>query len=385
MKKIFFLIDSYADLGFLYESLRINSVCKLVVYNKFLYEDLLKKYKEKDIIFIDLFGSGYKKILIKIRKIFLNLFIKDLRYQIIKELYKIDKQNKPNLWVTDTINFLSDVKTYNSKCAILHGLPFKNFFLCRNLLKYDYVFLPGKYHLNKLIHFKKKYSTSNTKFIISTSVKIIPYLKKNLFIKKNKYFDLLKLNIKKKTVLFCPTHDAFCNNRFFPSRFGSQFDRLINLADLVVNKLNLNFIIKLHHYHYKYLDNKILNSLKTWENLYIFKSNKDFDSTESKNIFYYSDILITDTSGSGVIGAFLNKKIIFMEPDKNFNWQNADISKNMRPGFICKDFKDLQYSLRQYLKKDKIFETKKLNFVRKIFYKDNNYLNNIKKSILSIS
>ena len=135
----------------------------------------------KDIIFIDLFGSGYKKILIKIRKIFLNLFIKDLRYQIIKELYKIDKQNKPNLWVTDTINFLSDVKTYNSKCAILHGLPFKNFFLCRNLLKYDYVFLPGKYHLNKLIHFKKKYSTSNTKFIISTSVKIIPYLKKNLF------------------------------------------------------------------------------------------------------------------------------------------------------------------------------------------------------------
>jgi hypothetical protein len=57
----------------------------------------------------------------------------------------------------------------------------------------------------------------------------------------------------------------------------------------------------------------------------------------------------------------------------------------MRPGFICKDFKDLQYSLRQYLKKDKIFETKKLNFVRKIFYKDNNYLNNIKKSILSIS
>jgi hypothetical protein len=58
--------------------------------------------------------------------------------------------------------------------------------------------------------------------------------------------------------------------------------------------------------------NKILNSLKTWENLYIFKSNKDFDSTESKNIFYYSDILITDTSGSGVIGAFLNKKIIFM-------------------------------------------------------------------------
>jgi CDP-glycerol glycerophosphotransferase (TagB/SpsB family) len=147
---------------------------------------------------------------------------------------------------------------------------------------------------------------------MSTSVKIIPYLKTNLFIKKNKYFDLLKLNIKKKTVLFCPTHDAFYNNRFFPSRFGSQFDKLINLADLVVNKLNLNFIIKLHHYHYKYLDNKILNSLKTWENLYIFKSNKDFDSTESKNIFYYSDILITDTSGSGVIGAFLNKKIIFM-------------------------------------------------------------------------
>jgi len=385
MKKIFFLLDSYVDLGFLHQSLRFNCECKLVVYNKFLYEELLKKYKEKDIIFIDLFGSGYKKILIKIRKIFLNIFIKDSRYQITKELYKIDKQNKPNLWVTDTINLLSDVKICNYKCAILHGLTFKNFFLCRNLLKYDYVFLPGKYHLNKLINFKKKYSKSNTKFIISTSVKIIPYLKKNLFITKNKYFDLLKLNIKKKTVLFCPTHDAFYNNRFFPSRFGSQFDKLINLADLVVNKLNLNFIIKLHHYHYKYLDNKILNSLKTWENLYIFKSNKDFDSTESKNVFYYSDILITDTSGSGVIGAFLNKKIIFMEPDKNFNWQNADISKHMRPGFICKDFKDVQYSLNQYLKKDKIFETKRLNFVKKIFYKDNNYLNNIKKNILSIS
>jgi len=45
----------------------------------------------------------------------------------------------------------------------------------------------------------------------------------------------------------------------------------------------------------------------------------------------------------------------------------------------------LQYSLHQYLKKDKIFETKRLNFVKEIFYKDNNYLNNIKKKILSIS
>jgi hypothetical protein len=384
MSKIFFLLDSYSDLGFLYENLKSSQECKIVVYNKYLYEHLLKK-NNKNIIFIDLYGSGYKKIFVKLRNFFIKLIIKNPKYQITKELLKIEKENNPDLWICDTVDLLSDIAVSGNKCTFLHSVPFKRMFLSENLLKYNYVFLPGNYHLNKIIHFQKKYLESRTKFFVTTSIKIIPYLKKELFIKKNEYFKILKIDPKKKTVVFCPTHDAFFNNSFFPKKFGDQFEILSILSDLVVNKLNCNFIIKLHHYHYKYLDNEILYLLKRKKNLHIFKSNKDFDSVNSKNIFFHSDILITDTSGVGTIGAFLNKKIIFMEPDKMFDWNTADIPKVMRPGSVCKKYKDLEYSLYQYLKNDKIYTKKRLSFVKRIFYKNFNYIDDISNKILSIS
>ena len=64
-------INSY----FLYEDLKNSFICKLVVYNKLFYEKLLKKHKKKNIIFIDLFGSGYRKIFIKVKNFFSKILI----------------------------------------------------------------------------------------------------------------------------------------------------------------------------------------------------------------------------------------------------------------------------------------------------------------------
>lgn len=369
MKKIFFLADSLVDLKYFYFILIKKFDVYWVVYNKYLYLELIKLgVKKKKIFFI-------KRIFIYnfIFKIF-NFLRKDVDHlYVLKKIERIDIKYKPDLWITDTGNILSKIKVVNKKSTLKHSTPYKKFFLSENIFNYDYIFLPGKYHYNRILEFyKKKISALKKKLFIITSPKIIPYLKNSK--SKISFLKSKKLDPSKLTVLLATTHNAFKNNRFVPNNFGDQFVFLKNISELITKELNCNFIIKLHHYHYKYLRNLYRYNLYHNQNLYIFKPNANYDSVESVDVINSSDIIITDTSGVGPIGIFLDKKIIFLEPDKPFDWKSSDLKKNMRPGIIALSFTQLSDAILAYKKNINLFRKERSLFSKKVFHLDKKFI-----------
>ena len=202
---------------------------------------------------------------------------------------------------------------------------------------------------------------------------------------------LKKNNLSKnrKNILFAPSYNAFGPNRFLPNFFGDQIKAIQEISDFVNFKLNCNFIIKLHHYHYKFLKNVEIKKIKNKKNNMLFESKNLYDIERSKNIIRLSDIIITDTSGVAGIGIFLGKKMIFLEPDTHldsvFNWSDADIESNLRPGYVCKKHGDLFEALKKYSKSKDVFSKKRKKFVQRVFFKYNkNACFKISKSIKKI-
>ena len=120
-------------------------------------------------------------------------------------------------------------------------------------------------------------------------------------------------------------------NRFLPKSFGDQFKAINQISDYANNVLNCNFIIKLHHYQHSLLKSEGLKKIAKKKNNMVFQSAIFHDIDESEDVIRLSDIIITDTSGVGILGVFLDKKIIYLEPDPPFNWQDSDIKSDFQP------------------------------------------------------
>ena len=78
--------------------------------------------------------------------------------------------------------------------------------------------------------------------------------------------------------------------------------------------------------------------------------------------FFHSYIVITDTSGVGPLCCYLDKKMIYLNPDMSFNWDTSDIEKKMRPGFILNQIDETNQILKEYTNKPYLFSEE-----RKIF------------------
>ena len=46
------------------------------------------------------------------------------------------------MWLTDTGNILSSIRTSGIKATFKHSVPYKKYFLSKNIFLYDYVFIP---------------------------------------------------------------------------------------------------------------------------------------------------------------------------------------------------------------------------------------------------
>ena len=124
--------------------------------------------------------------------------------------------------------------------------------------------------------------------------------------------------------------------------------------------------------------------MNDFKNVHIFKSNKNFDSLDSEEVFFQSDFVITDTSGVGPLCCYLDKKIIYLNPDPPFDWNTSDIEKDMRPGFILNKLSNTSEIFDQYIKTPEAFNLERKKFTESIFkYLDENNLDvlicNIKK------
>ena len=290
MKKIVIVADSTADLLRLSLRLKKNFEIVWLTYHKEVYKEL-KKLNFKKIYLCNL----TKKINIKfffrdfIQKIFdkISNILRLKRIEgFLEKIEYIEKKENPFCFITDTFNLLKFYNTNKLKLCFGHSVTHKNFFLDEtHLTNYDYLFLPGKYHLKRMKKYFSLNYTDNLKVL--GSIKISPSMKKNINIKKFNRKIKLKYNF---NVLFAPTHDAHDlpnKVKFFPKKYGDQIKNLEKLA-IFLDKLKANLIIKLHHYHLSQIPSEIF---KKYKNVYIFKSGNLFDTKESSNFISHSDII----------------------------------------------------------------------------------------------
>ena len=102
-------------------------------------------------------------------------------------------------------------------------------------------------------------------------------------------------------------------------------------------------------------------------------------------MFCIGDIIITDTSGVGPLCCFLDKMMIYLDPDEHFDWSSADIEKKLRPGFLMNSINELSNILLAYKKDNYLYKKERSNFNEKIFrYKLLDDLNIIDKQIKKI-
>ena len=373
-KKLAFVADSIVNLFKLYEYLRDKYEIIWIVHHEDIAFDLKKRgVNLNSIFYVNPYGFLNKKFFpfLLIRKI-LNLFLNVLvRKILVHKINNISEHFRPNLWITDS-GILSEVKTLSPKCTFKHSITYKRHYLGDNISNFDYVFLPGLYHLNRIqnIHPKK---INKNKLIVTGSLKVSNYVNKaelDLF-EKQEFHTKNNLSIENKNVLFAPTHDAHSPGRFLPNSFGNQFEAIEKISNFVNDKLNCNFIIKLHHYQSNLLKKKIFKQISDKKNNMVFDLAKFHDVDESENVIRISDIIITDTSGVGPIGIFLGKSIIFLEPEISFNWKVADLESNLRPGFICKQLEEVYVALKKYLNSQDLFLEQRKDFVEKVFFQHN--------------
>ena len=333
-KNIIFFAYSAVDLMGLYEVLVPKYNIIWVVYYKDVYE-FLKKKNIENVYFLNLsfkiFSSN--NFFIKLIKSFVSFFnIKIKNKKFYGDLQNIEKKYNPIIIFTDTGQPLSNYKTKSLKVNTKHSVPYKKYFLGDVNFKYDHVLLPGRYHEQRIkeVH---KITNADNKFKVVGNIKLSPYLKNKNFDRKN-FMNSLNLDQEKINVLFAPSWDAhgrdfFGRYRILPKTFGDQSEALMKLAKEVIS-LNCNFIIKLHHFSYFYLKNKVFKNLNIEKGCFVFKNSAYHDVEESNNILNVSDILITDTSGISTTGIFLKKKIIFLNPyDTRFNWFYYDIENDL--------------------------------------------------------
>ena len=388
-KSIYFLADSTVDLRFVYDLLKKNYNVAWVYYNKNLKSELLNlKYCKSDLILLN--KNSLTLLLKKIfNKIFGKFFFLKINFEeeILKNINLLDKRDKPDLWITDTGKLLAEIKLGCPKVTFKHSVTYKKYFLEENIFQYDYVFIPGEYHYNRIESYypDRKYELK-TKLLISPNTKILPYLKlKNNLDYKNIFYEKLNLDKNKKTVVLAPTHDSFFGGRFLPKKFDEETLALEKICKIITKEFNYNFVIKLHHYHFNKLKNEKFNFLKSLDNVCVFDSNKDYDSQNSEQVFCIGDIIITDTSGVGPLCCFLDKMMIYLDPDEHFDWSSADIEKKLRPGFLMNSINELSNILLAYKKDNYLYKKERSNFNEKIFrYKLLDDLNIIDKQIKKI-
>ena len=371
-RDIIFLADSSVNLIELYNQLNIKFNIIWIVYYKSVYE-ILKNANIKNVYLTNLSFNFLEKktFVIKIIKFLLNFFgIKFRNFKLHNFLKELELKYSPALIITDTGDLLADYKTNIVKISLKHSVPYKKYYLHKNNLKYNYIYFPGSYHLER---FKKFHNFENDNKLIVTGNTKISYFLENKEFDKKYFLKTLDLEENKINVTFAPSWDAHGKDflgkfRFLPKCFGDQTVALKVIADQLKN-INCNFIIKLHHYSYSYLKNKISKKIHNNQNCYIFNSGDHHDIDESNKIFLLSDIIITDVSGVASTSIFLGKKLIFLNPEKNFDWSAADIEKEYRPGFICNNSKEIIDSIKFYLNNKDPFIDKKKKFIEKMFYK----------------
>jgi len=160
----------------------------------------------------------------------------------------------------------------------------------------------------------------------------------------------LGLNKGLKTVLYAPTYNIFGKGNLFPKSFGKLYETFENFCK-EVQRLNINLIIKLHPLSVHLIRDKKLRQIAEKHNIAFVNSNADLylDNFLDK-LVQITDVLISSVSGIIVDFMFMDKPIIYLDPDEDdFKWQEADLPKEFRAGCVVDSMSELISKLKTTL------------------------------------
>jgi|TARA_B100001964_G_scaffold27258_1_gene27314 hypothetical protein len=373
---IIFIADSATMLLEL-DRLLINNINVIwVVHYDSLYKELISYGVDRDRIkLIDLrFPFINRPLLIKkiMNRIF-HYFFKErtIEYYFQDIARKLNKKYNPIFYLTDTSKLLSRIHTATPKATILHSVPYKHHYLNSHNLNYDIFFLPGNYHKKRLRQYYPEVNFSKNQLEIIGNLKLSPFINKKTLDNDSRYklLESYGLNPNWPLVLYAPTHDAFEGDSFFPDEFKGQYEKLEEYAEFL-EKNKFNLILKFHYVMVNNFESKEVKKILSKKNTSLFKTIKNHNSLDGggNDLLIASDIVVGDTSGILTTATYLDKKLIFIEPGKLFDWNKADIEKELRPGYVCTTFDNLLDATIAYMTKDEFIQ-KRAEFRDKVFYK----------------
>jgi len=387
---IVFIADSTTMLLEL-DQLLINDVNIIwVVYHEPVYKELIKYGVESERVkYFNLsFPFITRPLLIKkiLNRVFNFLFGKEraVDYYFQHIVNNLKKKYNPRFYLTDTCRLISKVDTVSPKATVMHSVPYKNFYLSLDNLNYDILFLPGNYHKKRIEKYFSSLNFSQNQLEVIGNLKLSSFVNKKTLSEKfrGKLLESYGLNPKWPLVLYAPTYDAFDGDKFFPDEFKGQYKRLEEYAEFL-EKNEFNLILKFHHYMECNFKSKNIEKIISKNNTSLFKTIKNHDTLDGgDDLLMASDIVIGETSGVLTTAIYLDKKIIFIEPGRQFDWSAADIEKKLRPGYVCRTFDDLLGATSDYIIKDE-FVKQRAEFNDRVFYnKEINAYTQLRSSIL---
>jgi CDP-glycerol glycerophosphotransferase (TagB/SpsB family) len=274
--------------------------------------------------------SRYDQTNIKINQQKFNSFS---YFSIILKLIKVD------CWVSsnsDRIPSLIKTKYVSTD----HGIPIKAFTgkkkisHTQTLNKY-YHLLPGPqtYDFYRNYYKIKKNQLYLTGYARNDALFNTNFKEKKIFFKK------LKIDYKKKTLLYAPTWSHNNSSKYkkglFPEKWGNEkiiLEEIIKFS----KKKNINLIIRLHKYHDFIWTDEKEKLVSKFKNIAKVSSASHPDSIL---FLKYTDILLTDYSSIYNDFLILNRPIIFIK--NNPKIFKKFINKNF-PGPRIEKFKDLK-------------------------------------------
>lgn len=297
--------------------------------------------------------------------------------------FELEQKVCPDIWITDNSSRLSRIEKNCMWVQAFHSFCYKTYNFHSSLINFDLLLLPGKYHYNE-------YLRRMSPPLISDQLAVTGFPKLDLL--SSKYVNSLnysryELDPEKPTVLYAPTWGGTTidgtnwHSLFWPRWQPSE---QIPILECFLQSLSskCNIIIKLHHCCPVDIKETAKKLSLQYHALWIDDSfSLIHDPFELMKI---SDCLISDMSGIIPEFLFLNKPVVFIDPDVSNVWDSSSIPSEMRPGPVVTSIDDLISCVEKAIQSPKEYFADERHQFLKYFFEYNDYSSaqRAKKAIL---
>lgn len=383
--RVGFLIESDFVLKFYYSELRKHADCWWGITDSDVFKEMevdtdkivykncrstLRDFKLSIYPKLDRRFKSRKKsrILTGINSINDNSFFKNVflcSYK--KKVQKLKDKIRPDIWISDCYGLLDYTRKDTYWVQTLHAITIKKYVINPLLLKYDLILLPGKFHERLIIN---RFGAD-----IKNKLRIIGWPRHDGLINNsyNKREILTKLGLTPdcKTVLYAPSWPGYDRSDFFIRWFDKTEIVFENLCKYCKAK-KLNLIVKLHPTAWNMISNKRIRKIARKYGVYLLPDRKSYITIDPNPYLFVSDVLISDVSGIVHEYLVLDRPIIYIEPDVLLDpWDEIEVPKEFRAGFIVKEPGELLEAIEDSLKNPGKFSERRNYVLNELFaYQD---------------